>query len=80
MVIAADADGDLYVSDWGNGRIQVFDPDGSYLAELGGGGTGDGELTTPTGLKVDRDGDLWVVDRGNNRVQKFTRSGEFLGA
>ena len=72
MVVAVDADDNLYVSDWGNGRVQVFDSDGNYLDQIGDGGTGDGEFTTPIGVKVDRDSNIWVVDRGNHRVQKFT--------
>ena len=78
MVIAADAYGKLYVSDWGNSRIQVFDSDGTYLDAWGLRGTGLGELVTPTGLKVDGDGNLWVVDRGNSRVLKLTGDGEIL--
>ena len=78
MVVAADGDGNLYVSDWGNSRIQVFDVDGAFLETRVASGIEPGELTTPTGLKIDGDGHLWVVDRGNNRVQKFTIDGEFL--
>lgn len=59
-------------------RVQVFDTDGTYLDSWGLSGAGQGDLLTPTGIKVDRDGNIWVVDRGNNRVQKFTRDGEFL--
>jgi hypothetical protein len=32
--IAADAKGNIYVADRGNRRIQVFDPDGTYLREI----------------------------------------------
>ena len=32
--IAADAKGNIYVADRGNRRIQVFDPDGSFLREI----------------------------------------------
>lgn len=32
--IAADAQGNIYVGDRGNGRIQVFDGDGKYLREI----------------------------------------------
>ncbi len=32
--IATDADGNIYVSDFGNDRIAVFKPDGSYLDEI----------------------------------------------
>src|SRR5262249_35073985 len=32
--IAADAKGNIYVADRGNRRIQVFDPDGTFLREI----------------------------------------------
>jgi hypothetical protein len=32
--IAADAQGNIYVADRGNSRIQVFDPDGTFLREI----------------------------------------------
>jgi hypothetical protein len=32
--IAADAKGNIYVADRGNARIQVFDPDGTFLREI----------------------------------------------
>jgi DNA-binding beta-propeller fold protein YncE len=63
---------DLPTDEFGSAMVQVFDSDGNYLDQIGDGGTGDGEFTTPIGVKVDRDSNIWVVDRGNHRVQKFT--------
>ena len=80
MVVEVDNDGRVYVSDWGNSRIQVFDSDGNFVATWGEPGTSKGELRTPTGLQVDQVGNIWVVDRGNNRVQKFTLGGQLLAA
>ena len=34
-----DADGYVYVADWGNHRVQVFDPDGGFLQSLRGQAT-----------------------------------------
>ena len=34
--IAVDGDGDVYVADWHNHRVQVFSPHGEFLAELAG--------------------------------------------
>ena len=31
-----DADGDIYVADWMNNRVQVFAPDGRYITEFHG--------------------------------------------
>ncbi len=32
--VAVDKDGDVYIADWGNNRVQVYGPDGSYLVTL----------------------------------------------
>jgi sugar lactone lactonase YvrE len=34
--VAVDPDGDIYVCDWVNNRVQVFDNDFQYITELGG--------------------------------------------
>ena len=37
--VAVDPDGDIYVADWNNNRLQVFDPEGNYLTHTTGEGT-----------------------------------------
>jgi DNA-binding beta-propeller fold protein YncE len=32
--VAVDTDGDIYVADWGNHRVSVFDPEGKPIAHL----------------------------------------------
>ena len=34
--VAVDPDGDIYVCDWANHRVQVFDQSGEYLLQMGG--------------------------------------------
>ena len=34
--MAVDSDGDVYVTDWGNRRVQIFEPDGEALSALYG--------------------------------------------
>ena len=71
-------DGNLWVVDKGNNRIQKFDPSGKFLMKFGSAGAGDGQFNRPTQLAVDRDGNLLVADANNNRIQKFDPSGKFL--
>jgi outer membrane protein assembly factor BamB len=40
-------------------------------------GTGNGELSNPTGIAVSSEG-IFVVERDNNRVQRFTLQGQFV--
>lgn len=76
--IAVDDEGRVYVADYANHRIQVFDPAGRLLAGWGGEGGGPGQLRLPAGIAVDGPGRVYVSDLGNHRVQVFDRTGAFL--
>ena len=76
--VARDAEGNLWVTDWGNDRIEEFDSEGNHLSEFGESGSGNGQLNHPLGLAIDAEGDLWVVDHSNNRVEQFSPEGEYL--
>ena len=52
--VHVDEFGDIYVVDWGNNRLQVFDADGELKNVIGKLGSGDGEFNRPTGVAVGR--------------------------
>lgn len=68
--IEKDSDGNIYILDAGNYRIQKFDPDGKYLATLGSGrrGQGPSEFERPISLEIDSEGNLYVGNDINNLV------------
>jgi DNA-binding beta-propeller fold protein YncE len=76
--IAMDQDGNLYVTDSFNHRIQKFDGDGNFLLKFGSGpGTeGHGTFTNTRGVAVDSNGNIFVVD--NLFLQKFDAQGNFI--
>jgi uncharacterized protein (TIGR03663 family) len=76
--LAVDQDGNLYVADSGNNRIQKFDRDGSFLAEVGGTGTANGQFSEPWGVAVDAQGNVYVADTWNHRIQKFDKDLKYL--
>ena len=76
--VAVDADGNVFVSDTWNNRIQVFDADGRFIRTFGKAGDGPGYFTRPKGIAVDADGHVWVADAMQDRVQVFTREGQLL--
>ena len=51
--LASDADGNIYVADWRNDRIQKFTSDGEFLQTWGGSDAEDGAFNRPSGLAVD---------------------------
>lgn len=69
--IAVDAEGNVYVTDTGNKRIQKFDADGTFLAQFGGAGTEPGQFSEPVGIAVAPDGTIYVADTWNRRIQVF---------
>jgi hypothetical protein len=69
--VAVDADGNVYVADTNNNRIQKFTGNGVFLAQWGTFGYGGGQFDHPTGVAVDAAGNIYVSDTRNNRIQKF---------
>ena len=73
-----DGDGNLYVSDSLNFRIQVFDPDGRLLGLFGHAGHGASDFAKAKGVAVDSEGHVYVVDSLFDVIQIFDRDGRFL--
>jgi len=76
--VAIGPDGNVYVTDTGNKRIQVFDPNGRFVRVIGSEGSGPGQFREPVGLAVDASGNLYVADTWNQRIQKLDSSGRQL--
>ncbi|GIS95400.1 MAG: hypothetical protein CM1200mP22_26370 [Dehalococcoidia bacterium] len=66
-----DNEGNLYVSEHGNDRIQVFDSQGNFLRKWGSNDGVDGEFNQPHGLAIDDDGDIYVSNQGNHKIMVF---------
>ena len=86
-VAVADATGDVYVVDRGNGRVEELDATGdTVLAEFNGAGAPAGPLLSPNAIAVDNSaslldpssGDVYVFDEANNTIDKFTAEGAYL--
>lgn len=69
--IAVDHNGDVYITDTGNHRVQKFDREGNFITQWGGFGNVDGQFNFPYGIAVDHKGSVFVVDSGNTRIQQF---------
>ena len=66
--IAVDAEGNVYVSDYVFGRIQVFDNDGKFLWALSSDSITKSMFKRPTGIALDAHGRLLVVNQSGNKV------------
>ncbi len=76
--VGVDADGNVYVADTFNHRIQKFTATGTFIAEWGSYGSGNGQFRRPIGVAVDAHGNVFVTDGYNHRIQKFTSTGTFI--
>jgi sugar lactone lactonase YvrE len=71
--LAVDPEGNLYVCDTLNDRIEIFDADGKFISTYGKNGDGPGYFGRPKGIAIDGDGHIWVADGMVDRVQVFTK-------
>ncbi len=69
--VATDLDGNVYVSDGRNERMQVFRPDGGFILSW---------KVAARGIDVTSKGYVHVAGAGNNRVAKYMKIGDFVGA
>jgi tripartite motif-containing protein 71 len=80
---AVDRQGNLYVLETSNYRIQKLSPDGKSLALWGSEGKGPGQFSQRSvegrnGLALDRQGNVYFSDGQNSRIQKLSSEGQFL--
>ena len=74
QAVYIDGEGNAYISDFSNHRVQKWAPNaisGVTVAGGNGEGTADNQLSFPRSVFVDGSGSIFVVDGGNNRVQKW---------
>jgi DNA-binding beta-propeller fold protein YncE len=69
--LAFDADGNLYVVDQMNARVQIFSAAGDYIDQFGARGVGYGNLVRPKDIAIDEAGYIYVSDNAFNNIQIF---------
>ena len=78
--IAIDAQGNLYISDTGNGAIRRISPNGDVITLAGGNGLGFGDADGPGDqatfnfterIAVDANGIIYVADSRNHRIRRI---------
>jgi DNA-binding beta-propeller fold protein YncE len=76
--VAVDADGNVYITDTLNNRVEIFDADGNFISWFGKHADGPGCFARPKGIAIDADGHIWVADEMQDRLQVFNRDGQLL--
>jgi len=76
--LTVDAEGNVYVADAMNCRLQKLDSKGQFLSRWGESGTADGQFLEPVGVAVDDDGNIYVTDPARGDVQKLDSTGQLM--
>ena len=76
-VQAAD-DGTIFVLDWGDICIKVYDKDGQFIRTIGQKGQGPGDFGFLLYMALSSDGRIFVMNPVNRQVSVFSASGEYL--
>jgi DNA-binding beta-propeller fold protein YncE len=76
--VALDREGNIYVADTLNYRVQIFDPSGKFIRAFGAQGDRPGEFIRPKGIAVDSEGHVYVADAEFNNFQVLTPDGQPL--
>jgi YD repeat-containing protein len=71
--LALDGEGNLWVADTENNRVQEFDAAGNFKKALPLGA-----MTRPKGIGIAPDGDIWVTETINHRVTVLDQNGNIL--
>lgn len=79
-IAVAPAGDRVYVTEFTNKRVQVFDEGGRRVTQFGSDGTEPGQFKNPVGVAVSAAGDqVYVADNGGSRrIQKFDRNGALV--
>ncbi len=70
----------LYISDVINARVQVLNPEGLFVAAIGGWGVEKGDLFRPKGVAVDKNNRVYISDSYMGVIQVFDANGDFYSA
>ncbi|OGF65151.1 MAG: hypothetical protein A2Y62_18330 [Candidatus Fischerbacteria bacterium RBG_13_37_8] len=76
--LSLDKDGNIYVTDFLNCRIQILDPRGKPVSTIGRCGNRPREFARPKGIALDSEGHIYVVDAAFNNIQIFDKTGRLL--
>jgi DNA-binding beta-propeller fold protein YncE len=76
--LAVDANGRVWIADFGNAAVKLFDASGGLLGGWGGPGEGTYGMKDPCGIALKGD-DVYVADTWRTGVERFSSKGDFKG-
>jgi len=76
--VAIGKNGQIYVVDGGNFRVQIFDRNGKYQQSFGSVGKQPGNFARPKEIASDAAGNVYVVDAAFGNFQIFNADGDLM--
>jgi len=76
--VNVDADGNIFITDWDQRRILIFDSNGRYIRSFGRRGQGPGEFLNVSRVQFDENERPYVVDILQRRITYFDKDGRIL--
>jgi len=76
--ICVGLNGNIFVADSMNHRIQIFDPEENFISSFGSNGNKNGEFDFPCSLAINSKGNILVCDYEKDRIQIFDSEGKFI--
>ncbi|MGA2533526.1 MAG: 6-bladed beta-propeller [Candidatus Aminicenantales bacterium] len=76
--VGIDAQENIYILDFKEAHIMVFNKAGGYLGTIGRKGQGPGEMQGPMNIFITPRDEILVNDRGNRLLHFFGRDGQYL--
>ncbi|MBN2414653.1 6-bladed beta-propeller [bacterium] len=76
--LMVDSKGSIYVLDWGDERMQVYDSTGTWIRTIGRSGQGPGEFYTPAYFTISAVDSIYLNDARNKRINVYDGSGSFI--
>lgn len=71
-MLRIDKKGNIIVGDAGNGRVQIFSPEGEFLRMLGAKGSKERPFGWVSGVLVTNNYDIFIADSRNNVIYLFS--------
>jgi len=76
--IKVEADGTMFVMDWGDSTFKIYDKQGKYIRTIGGKGQGPGEFGMLIYFSIGSDGHIYVTDFMNHRIAILNENGGYI--
>ena len=78
--LKVDAQGNIFVLDWGDVQFKVFAPDGRLLRAFGKEGQGPGEFAIPAYFELAADGRIFLLSARQHQMVLLDGAGQYLSS